>query len=226
MVHGSLTQRAVAEIVDALEKEIIFGTLLPKQRLYEDEFIVRFDAKRHVVRAALDELERRGIVERVPNRGAAVRFYSKEEVKDLYTVRAILHDAGARLIQLPPDPEWLATLVKRQKEHSAAVAEQDLLRVFETNTSFHRTLFEGTGNAYMVEVIEQSNAKTHGIRSHGLGLPRLLRKAEAEHLQMIRAVVAQDLERLAKLSVDHMAPARRFYEEKYVAPATVSAKSR
>lgn len=215
MSHGTSTQTASATIVDALEKEIIFGALLPKQRLYEDEIIFRFDAKRHVVRTALQELERKGIVERVPNRGAMVRFYSREEVEELYVLRRILHEAAARRIRLPPDPAWLDALHRAQEEHSRAVEALDLSAIFTANNRFHQTLFAGTGNAYLVEAIDFSNAKTHGIRSHGLSAARLQRQAEEEHLQMIEAVEQGDLERLAACCVAHMEPARAFYEEKY-----------
>lgn len=223
LAHGSSTQDAVSTIVASLEQQIIFGALLPKQRLYEDEFIARYDAKRHVIRAVLQELERRGIVERTPNRGAVVRFYSRDDVAQLYVVREILHVAGARRIVLPADPAWIARLKEAQAAHSRAVAAQDLGDVFRTNTAFHRTLFEGTGNRYLVEAIEQSNAKTHGVRSHGLGLPRLLHLAEAQHHEMIEAVEAGDLDRLASLCVAHMKPAREFYEEKYCGPASQAA---
>ena len=215
MAHGNLTRNAVAKVVDSLETQIIFGFLLPRQRLYEDEFIYRYDTKRHVIRAALEELERRGIVERVPNRGATVKLYSREEVEALYVVRAILHEAAARRIRLPADLLWLDTLRRAQETHGEAIVKKDLETVFKSNMAFHRKLFEGTGNKYLVEAIEQSNARTHGIRSHGLGVERFLRQAEQEHRAMIRSIEQEDLETLASQCVDHMEPARRFYEEKY-----------
>ncbi|MBC2860934.1 GntR family transcriptional regulator [Stappia sp. 28M-7] len=210
-----MTETAVSEIVSVLEQDIIFGRFLPKQRLYEDEFIVRFSTKRHIVRAALHELERKGIVERQPNRGAAVRYFSRAEVAALYELRVILHEAAARRIQLAADPEWFAQLEAARDAHAEAVASRDLGLVFQTNTIFHRKLFEGTGNAYLSEAIETSNAKTHGIRSHGLGMPSLLEKARAEHFAMVDAVRNGDLEELARLCISHMQPARAFYEEKY-----------
>lgn len=213
--HGTMTETAVSEIVSVLEQDIIFGRFLPKQRLYEDEFIVRFSTKRHIVRAALHELERKGIVERQPNRGAAVRYFSRAEVAALYELRVILHEAAARRIQLAADPEWFAQLEAARDAHAEAVASRDLGLVFQTNTIFHRKLFEGTGNPYLSEAIETSNAKTHGIRSHGLGMPSLLEKARAEHFAMVDAVRNGDLEELARLCISHMQPARAFYEEKY-----------
>jgi DNA-binding GntR family transcriptional regulator len=213
--HGTQTETAVTEIVAVLEQDVIFGRFLPKQRLYEDEFIVRFSTKRHIVRAALQELERKGIVERYPNRGAAVRYFSRSEVAALYELRVILHEAAARRIAVPADPQWLAELEAARDAHAAAVVARDLASVFQTNTLFHRKLFEGAGNPYLSEAIETSNAKTHGIRSHGLGLPALLEKARAEHFAMVDAVQAGDPEALVRLCIEHMSPARAFYEEKY-----------
>lgn len=222
MAHGHSTKEAISRIVSELEKRIIFGSLLPRQRLYEDEFIAYFNTKRHIVRGALEELERRGIVERIPNRGSVVCFFSRQDVEDLYTVRAILHEAGAKLIKLPPTPEWLGELRAVQSQHSDAVANNDILQVYEANTLFHQKLYQGTENAFLVEAIENSNAKTHGIRSHGLGSPKLLRRAEKEHLGMIDAAEAGDLDKLAQLCIAHMQPARKFYEEKYIAPISFS----
>ncbi|WP_066174846.1 GntR family transcriptional regulator [Hoeflea olei] len=213
--HGTTTEMAVAAIVADLEQDIIFGRFLPKQRLYEDEFIVRFSAKRHIVRAALQELERRGIVERHPNRGASVRYFSREGVAALYELRVILHEAAARRIVLPADPAWFSDLEAARDEHARAVVERDLGAVFQANTLFHRKLFEGTRNPYLSEAIETSNAKTHGIRSHGLGVPRLLERARDEHFAMVDAVAAGNLEELSRLCIEHMSPARAFYEEKY-----------
>lgn len=213
--HGTTTDEAASAIVSELEQDIIFGRFLPKQRLYEDEFIVRFSTKRHIVRAALHELERKGIVEREPNRGAAVRYFSRQEVAALYELRVILHEAAALRIRVPADPTWFTELVEARDAHSEAVDRRDLGQIFQTNTLFHRKLFEGTGNSYLAEAIETSNAKTHGIRSHGLGVPALLEQARDEHFEMVDAVAEGDLTRLAEICVRHMHPARQFYEEKY-----------
>ena len=56
-------------IVDKLETDIVFGRLHPRERLIEDDLMARFGAKRHLVRQALVELERMGLVRRTRNRG-------------------------------------------------------------------------------------------------------------------------------------------------------------
>ncbi|KAA0011990.1 GntR family transcriptional regulator [Billgrantia pellis] len=215
MKHGFAVKAAVNEIVESLEKEIIFGFLLPRQRIYEDELMLRFDAKRHVVRSAVQVLEQRGIVHRYPNRGAQVKFYTRREVDNLYQLRRILHDAAARLIKLPPSPAWLDNLKRAQEAHSHAVRMHDIEAIYQHNNSFHHILFSGVGNESIVEAIEFSNSKTHGIRSHGLRDFNLQAIAEEEHRMMIDYIERGNLVGLAECCLNHMEPARKFYIEKY-----------
>ena len=49
-------------------------------------------------------LERRGIVPREKNVGATVRFYSAEEVRQIYEVREMLTRQAALMIPLPAPP--------------------------------------------------------------------------------------------------------------------------
>jgi len=61
----------VKQVANALEEEIVLGWLQPRERLIEEDIASRFEVKRHVVREAIAELERMGLVERVQNKGAA-----------------------------------------------------------------------------------------------------------------------------------------------------------
>src|SRR6202042_3674946 len=73
-----------AEIIRRIEEDIIFGRFAPGSRLIEDTLMSRYNASRHFVRQALFQLERQGIVLREKNVGATVRFYSAEEVRQIY----------------------------------------------------------------------------------------------------------------------------------------------
>src|SRR5690242_12134860 len=68
------------QVAQALEEDIVLGWLQPRERLIEEDLATRFEVKRHVVREAIAELERMGLVERVQNKGAAVRMLSPTDV--------------------------------------------------------------------------------------------------------------------------------------------------
>src|SRR5277367_5929443 len=86
-VEGSAVEtESLRMVVSKLEEDVILGRLHPRERLVEDDLMARLGAKRHVVRQALAELERMGVVERIPNRGARVRAYDTKEVQQLYVL--------------------------------------------------------------------------------------------------------------------------------------------
>jgi DNA-binding GntR family transcriptional regulator len=105
----------VREIVSALEEQIVLGWLMPRERLLEDRLTGQFSCKKHVIREALTELERMGLVERVLNKGAAVRFLSPEAVRQIYTVRKALETLAAEQI-----PHGLSSPAERIETNSDA----------------------------------------------------------------------------------------------------------
>ena len=54
------TPKAIDALVSRISEDILFGRLLPRERLVEDEIIARTGATRHAVRAALQALVRDG----------------------------------------------------------------------------------------------------------------------------------------------------------------------
>src|SRR5262245_2069406 len=87
-------------IVRKLEEDIVLGRRHPRERLVEQDLCADFDTHRGDVRLALFELEKMGIVERIPNRGAIVRDLTPKEVLEIYAVREELEVMAARILPL------------------------------------------------------------------------------------------------------------------------------
>jgi len=204
-------QRSLHEIVGVLEEDIIFGRLLPRERLVEDALMQRFVAKRHVVRQVLVELERMGIVTRGRNKGAQVRDFTARDVEEIYALRELLQAHAAALIPLPAPPELIARLRTIHARHAAAVAAADLRAVYRLNNDFHERLFAACGNRHLAEAITQYAWLAHAIRSYRMADPVLLAQARDEHAAMIDALAAGDRARLVRLCVDHIKPSKDAY---------------
>ncbi|HDZ74317.1 MAG TPA: GntR family transcriptional regulator [Aurantimonas coralicida] len=203
------------EIAAALEEEIVFGRLHPRERLIEEELASRFEAKRHIVRQALVELERLGLVERVRNRGAVVRLYSAEEVEDINAVRELLEAHAASLIPLPLSSGAIAVLAAIQERHARAIQESDRRGVFRTNIEFHKILFAHCGNAALIEAINSFAQKSHAYRSIFVNDAGYLHWAADAHLAMIDALKRGDRDELVSLCRSHLAPAKNRYIEMF-----------
>jgi DNA-binding GntR family transcriptional regulator len=198
-------------IVQRLEEEIVLGRLRPRERLVEEDLVKYFGTKRHVIRAALLELQAMGIVARQPNRGATVRDFTAEEVEQIYDVRQLLEGAAARTMPLPPASDVIAALKEIHARHSKAVEEHDLRTIFRANLDFHRVLFAACGNPYLAEQIDQLAARAHAIRFHTITDPDLVRRARDEHQAMIESLEKGERDRLMELVSRHLRPSKDTY---------------
>ncbi|MCR4265204.1 GntR family transcriptional regulator [Nitratireductor sp. ZSWI3] len=210
-------------IAEALEEDIVFGRLLPKERLIEEDLSARFGVKRYVLRQALEELEWLGLVQRVRNRGSVVRLYSVKEVEDINAVREVVEAEAARQLKLPFAPEDIAALEKIQEYHSAASERGDLRAIFRSNIAFHKSLFSHCPNKALVEVIDLLARKSHAYRSIFTNKAEYLRWVIDSHWAIIDAVRSSDRERLVLLCRSHLAPAKNHYIEMYSTPNDPSA---
>lgn len=198
-------------LADMIEEEIVLGWLQPRERLIEEDLAARFEVKRHIVREAIFELERIGLVERIPHKGAVVRMLQAVEVAQIYSVREVIEPLAAEQIPLPADPALLAALSEIQARHTAAVAAADPRAAFRANMHFHETLFGGCGNPYLAEAIRGFAQKVHAARSFTAADPEYLARSRDEHLAMIEALRKGDRAALVALCRSHLGPSRDAY---------------
>ncbi|OWJ65142.1 GntR family transcriptional regulator [Inquilinus limosus] len=200
-----------AAVVRALEEDIIFGRLPPAARLVEDALLARFPVTRHVVRQALVELERLGIVVRERNKGAAVRALTPGEVRQIYEVRELLQRQAALAIPLPAPPELIDRLQEIQAEYESHAGRGHLRGVHECNDRFHLTLFGACGNAYLVGSIEHYMRLSLPIRAKTLADPENVEVSRRHHRLMIELLRGRDSWALAQLCIDHLQPSKQDY---------------
>ena len=116
----------------------MLGRRHPRERLVEQDLCADFDTHRGDVRLALFELEKMGIVERIPNRGAIVRDLRPQEVSEIYDVREELEVMAVRILPFPVRDADIASSRRYSMQHGKAVDAGDLLAVFHSNVQFHR----------------------------------------------------------------------------------------
>ena len=203
--------KTLAKIVGALEEDILFGRLLTRERLVEDELIERFGATRHVVRQALVELERNGMVVRERGRSAVVRDFSRDEIEQICAVREMLHASAAALIPLPAPVPLIRRLEQLQQDHSAQVEAGDPSGIHRVNNAFHEAMFEACGNPFLAQTIRDYAQMSIGFRCHVMVNPVLAQRARDEHRAMIAALRKGDRARLVRLCVEHTLPSKRVY---------------
>jgi DNA-binding GntR family transcriptional regulator len=202
-------------IARKLEEDIVLGRRHPRERLVEQDLCAHFDTHRGDVRLALFDLEKKGIVQRIPNRGAIVRDLTPQDVHAIYDVRAELEVMAVRILPFPVDKADIVRLEALQHEHSKAVAAGDFLAVFYSNVRFHRALFGLCGNSCLIETIELLAQKVAGIRSYAHADPGALDDARRDHIEMIEMLRTSRRDELIALTRRHLKPAAQAYIRAY-----------
>jgi DNA-binding GntR family transcriptional regulator len=206
---------AALVISKRIEEDIVLGRRQLRERLVELDLCEQFQTHRGDVRLALFELEKKGLVERIPNRGALVRGLTPKEVLEIYAVREQLEVMAISIIPFPVAAENIERLEELQRRHTAAIAAGDLLTVFYSNLSFHQVLFGLCGNACLIETIDLLAQKVYGIRSFVNAFPDALERARQDHLDMIKALRGSHRDKLVALTRRHLQPAPESYIKDY-----------
>ena len=84
-------------ISDALRQEILTGGLAAGVQIKQEHMAQQFNVSMSTVREALKILEGEGLVEFLPNHGAAVAKLSSQEALDIFAIRVLLETQALAL---------------------------------------------------------------------------------------------------------------------------------
>ena len=162
--HIVLTSLA-DEIAFRLQRKILKGDYQPGARLVQDELCRTFGVSRTPIREALRKLQAQHLVEVIPNRGAKVRLFDRNQLVEVYTIRAELEGFGCEVAAPRLTPKTRARLKEIQGKLADTVSRftrqevgpDDEARlnslVSETNAEFHQTIHRAAGNAHLARIV-------------------------------------------------------------------------
>jgi DNA-binding GntR family transcriptional regulator len=133
------------DVAEALRDEVLGGLVPPGTAIYEADLQARFGVGRELVRGALAQLEREGLLVHSLHRGLEVMRLSAEDVRDLFAARRTLELAGleAFVRRRPADDVWLQAAVQSMTEASAA---GDGRAAVAADAAFHLALVASTSS--------------------------------------------------------------------------------
>ena len=92
-----ITANRIQEIVDVLRNRIAGQQIPPGYKLLEQDLAEEFLASRTTIREAFSALEQRGLIQRIPNRGAVVTRLDIAQVFHIYDTREVMEGLCMRL---------------------------------------------------------------------------------------------------------------------------------
>src|SRR3954452_19457769 len=170
---------------DLLEEAILGGELKPGERLRAEALAQRFGTSRTPIREALLQLEGQGLVEVEPNRGAVVRTFDRDDVLDLYEVRALLEPAAAARAARRISEADVARLEALCED---APVDQQIL----DNEVFHRVILEAAGSPRLEVAMRAASGIPRTFRSVFWHDDRQRAESLMCHRRLVSALRARD----------------------------------
>jgi DNA-binding GntR family transcriptional regulator len=178
-----------------IRRSILDGVLRPGERIVEQQLAERLKVSRTPVREALLKLERENLVARI-GRGMAVRRYSSDEVRDIYSLRAHLESYAARMAADRITEHELDALARIQDE-------MERERFDTSRPELIRTLSRDNGRFHAVVVRAARNAPLDRCFVQVFQLPLLYkayvyfdenrkRRSDRDHRELIEMLRARD----------------------------------
>lgn len=197
---GSRKASSVAEIVQILRERIARQDVAPGAKLGEQELAQEFGVARTRIREALGALENRGLIDRIPNRGAVVSRLDLDQVFQLYEVRAVLEGLCVRLATENAPPEtWDEFVELFGTPMDEYVKQRDFDAFIVVYERFRRRIIEWARNPVAARMLDSIYEKTNVVIRRIVILPGRAQEGLGEHRAVVAAMRAGESEKAEQL---------------------------
>ena len=185
-----------------LHRGIVTGTIPGGTRLVQSSIAEELAVSTSPVRDALRELAAEGFVRLDDRGGAVVHELCRSELEDIYEIRKMLEPVTTAGAAKLAD----RTCLLRAVELLAAMeSETDGMRWAEHNSSFHSVIDQAGGSLRLVAILKNLRELSARYITHAIiTVPDRARRANAEHAEILRAVIARDPEAAAHAVLRHL----------------------
>jgi DNA-binding GntR family transcriptional regulator len=191
-------------VVEQIQQMIIEGALAPGTRLNERLLCEKLGVSRTPLREALKILAALGLVELLPNRGAAVVQLTAKDIAETFEVISHLEAMAGELACARITDAQINEIRALHFEMLACHARRDLPAYYRINQLIHDLINRSACNDVLREIYITVNSRVKALRfSSNLDRERW-DAAVREHSMMIEALGARDGARLAAILESHL----------------------
>lgn len=187
--HGSRTLADVAFV--ELRKAIISGDLAPGTPIRLEDQSRRLSMSSVPIREALRFLERSGLVERIPHRGAVVATMSADDLQETYDIRVLLESMAVGLAARNIDDDD-ATHLRSILERYATASRDDDPVARDLHGELHMGMYRLSRSVWLMRLIPMLWDNSERYRRLSLPVRGTVDERIAEHRAILDACAARD----------------------------------
>jgi DNA-binding GntR family transcriptional regulator len=190
-----------------LERAIIAGELAPGVALSEAELAEQLGISRGPLREAINRLEGRRLVQRVPHVGVRVVSLSDADTLEIFQMRAVLEGLACRLASQQMDQSALDRLEACAGFRPSQLPHGPL--PIRTGKDFHVRVAIGSGNSRLIEYLCTDMYPLLRLYRARSSVTPARADAPAEHLEIVAAMRRRDSDAAEQLMRAHIERAQQ-----------------
>lgn len=186
-----------------LEEMILAGELKAGERINESHLGLRLKVSRAPIREALRRLERHGLIETQPNRGAFVVQLDARDIAELFDIRIALEELVGRRAAERLDASRLAQIeavLLRLTAHAEAGRSREYYRA---NLDLHALIVDAAGSRHLANSYAGVVKRLALYRIANPATPTDMRVSLSEHIGIVAALRRRDPTAAGQALADH-----------------------
>ena len=194
-------------IYESLEEKILSGEYKIGEQITENRISAELGVSRTPVREALMMLEKDGLIDLIPNKGAVVRGVSTDDLIDIYNIRKRLEGLAASLAAARIDEKGVSELSEIVELSEFYISKNDAEKIKKLDSDFHACVYRYSGSRMLEKVLSDLHRSVSTYRKKSLLSPGRLEKSVKEHREILNAIKAGDAEKADELASLHVGAA-------------------
>jgi len=199
------------QVADALRAALIAGELEPGEVYSAPGLAARFGVSATPVREAMLDLVREGLVDTVPNKGFRVTAVSERQLDEYTRIRELIEIPVLAGLARTAERGRLEALRPQAREIVTAAARGDLIGYLEADRRFHLALLALAGNEHLVAVVDDLRKRSRLFGLQELAAAGKLESSGQEHLELLDALIAGDVEAVRACMTRHLSHVRTLW---------------
>ena len=191
-------------VESSLAAAIISGELEQGELVTVPALAAQFAVSATPVREAMLDLEKRGFVESVKNKGFRVTTVSTQDLREIVQMRKWLEAPAMRIVAEHLKGAPLDTYRALADRIVANVEQVDFNGYLAADTAFHLSLLELTGNRRLIDLVSELRKQTRMSGLVGLRNTEMLHRSAHEHHELLDLLGAGQGAAAEKLMLRHV----------------------
>ena len=187
-----------------IREDILAGKYKTDETLKEKTIGDELGVSRTPVREALRQLALEGLVTIIPNKGASVVGISKQDIKDIYEIRARLEGLCAKWAADHITAEQITELEENIFLVDFHAEKKNYTQVLELDNKFHEILYEACNSKMLKHELSAFHHYVERVRKITLSMPDRVEKSNEEHRLIVDALKKHDALEAERLATSHM----------------------